>query len=301
MTKINKTWFLFCGLVLGLLFIVVFPAARVIQSRSQVESVQTDNHLRVENNAIYIDDREVYRFIPVDGGDARLGGASSFSYSKGEFIVYEYTHQHIKSFLIGETPVTKELWEYVVADKMPENPVGYYLYPHTFSYKDWFIFLVRLRELTGRSFRVPTKEEWEFAARGGIHSKGYIYSGSDNIEEVAYYKDNHPYPVGNSCFSRGKLKKPNELGLFDMSGGVYELTSTHVYESNPIFRNEYKTFLVKKERGEVLTGEDVEKMQFLESYICMGGAYDQPAEYCQLDRLPTHFPAVSGARIIMEY
>ena len=300
MKKNNKTWILFCGLLLCALFIVVLPAVSALKSQSRSASLQKDNHLRVENNSIYLDDREVYRFLPVDGGNARLGGASSFSFSKDKSITFEYTNQHIKSFLIGETPVTKELWEYVVADKMPENSDGFYFYPHTFSYKDWLIFLVRLRELTGKSFRLPTKDEWEFAARGGIHSKGYTYSGSDDIDEVAFYKGNFSYPVGKS-FPYGKKKKPNELGLFDMSGGVYELTSTHIYESNPIFLNEYNTLLGKKERNEKLTGDDVKHLQFLESYICMGGAYDQPAEYCQLNMLPSHFPTESGARIIMEY
>lgn len=74
-----------------------------------------------------------------------------------------------------------------------------------------------MNELTGKQFRLPTKAEWEYAARGGNRSRGYKYSGSDNIGSVAWYTDNSgetTHPVGQ--------KQSNELGLYDMSGNVWE-------------------------------------------------------------------------------
>jgi formylglycine-generating enzyme required for sulfatase activity len=79
-------------------------------------------------------------------------------------------------------------------------------------------FIARLNELTGQHFRLPTEAEWEYAARGGRKSKGFRYAGSDRIDEVAYtlanIKERVQQPVGRF--------KPNELGLYDMSGNVWE-------------------------------------------------------------------------------
>lgn len=78
-------------------------------------------------------------------------------------------------------------------------------------------FIAKLNTLTGKHYRLLTDDEWEYAARGGNKSKGYLYAGSNNIDEVAWYKDN----LGNS-YHRVGTKLPNELGLYDMSGNADE-------------------------------------------------------------------------------
>ena len=121
-----------------------------------------------------------------------------------------------KSYYMGETEVTQELYKAV----MNTNP-SYYssdLCPvERVSWNDCQTFITKLNSLTGLTFRLPTEAEWEFAARGGNDSQGYTYSGSNTIGNVACYSDNYSY--GHNVV---KTKSPNELGIYDMSGNVYE-------------------------------------------------------------------------------
>lgn len=81
-------------------------------------------------------------------------------------------------------------------------------------------FIEGLNSMTGMTFRLPSEEEWEFAAKGGNKSQGYRYSGSDNVSAITWHEGNSEemtHEVGS--------KLSNELGLFDMSGNVWELTS----------------------------------------------------------------------------
>ena len=85
------------------------------------------------------------------------------------------------------------------------------------SWNDCRQFIHKLNKLTGKNFRLPTEAEWEFAARGGKKSKGYKYAGSNIIDDVAWYDDNshdETHPVAQLS--------PNELGIYDMSGNVWE-------------------------------------------------------------------------------
>ena len=84
-----------------------------------------------------------------------------------------------------------------------------------FHWRNAGISKKKLKEWTGKDYRFPTDAEWLYAAKGGKYSKGYMYAGSDDLDEVGWYKENSEmkiHPVGQ--------KKPNELGLYDMSGNV---------------------------------------------------------------------------------
>ena len=155
-----------------------------------------------------------FTMIPVAGGTFQMGGTSEQSSpDSDEKPVHSVT---LSSYYIGETEVTQELWEAVMGSnpsyfKGSSNPV------EKVSWNDCQTFIQKLNSLTGKTFRLPTEAEWEYAARGGNKSRGYQYSGSNTIGDVAWYTENSSrktHPV--------KTKQPNELGIYDMSGNVYE-------------------------------------------------------------------------------
>jgi formylglycine-generating enzyme required for sulfatase activity len=123
----------------------------------------------------------------------------------------------VSSFRIGKYEVTQAQWEAV----MGSNPsrfkkVGSYPVEQV-SYSDIQQYLEKLNALTGKQYRLPTEAEWEYAARGGSKSKGYLYSGGNTLSDVAWYLDNS----GDSTHAVG-TKSPNELGIYDMTGNVWE-------------------------------------------------------------------------------
>lgn len=120
-------------------------------------------------------------------------------------------------YYMGETEVTQELYQAVMGSN-PSSYSGTQKPVTNVSWNDCQTFITKLNNLTGLTFRLPTEGEWEYAARGGNKSKGYLYSGSNMIDAVAYYDDNR----SGSGPTNVKSKSPNELGLYDMSGNVWE-------------------------------------------------------------------------------
>ena len=119
-------------------------------------------------------------------------------------------------YYMGKYEVTQALWKTVMGSN-PSNFKGDNLPVEQVSWDDCQEFIDKLNSMTGRKFRLPTEAEWEYAARGGMKSRGYRYSGSSNISDVAWYTDNSDsktHPVGT--------KQSNELGLYDMAGNVSE-------------------------------------------------------------------------------
>ncbi len=122
----------------------------------------------------------------------------------------------LSDYMIGETEVTQALWRAVMGSN-PSYYKGDYLPVERVSWEDCQEFISKLNSLTRQRFRLPTEAEWEYAARGGSKSRGYKYSGSDNLGDVAWYYENS----GDKTHSV-KTKDSNELGLYDMSGNVWE-------------------------------------------------------------------------------
>lgn len=175
---------------------------------------RTATVVETDTNLIVTIDDVTFKMIRVEKGSFQMGSNDGYDREKP-------IHQvMLDSFYIGETEVTQELWEAVMGSN-PSEFKGSKRPVENVSWNNCQSFIAKLNELTGKAFRLPTEAEWEFAARGGNKSRGFIYSGSNTIDEVAWYYHNS-YDKGESSPDYGThevgIKIPNELGIYDMSG-----------------------------------------------------------------------------------
>jgi formylglycine-generating enzyme required for sulfatase activity len=157
--------------------------------------------------------------VAVKGGTFKMGCTSGQSdCDDDEKPVHSVT---VDDFYIGKYEVTQAQWKAIMGSNPSHfDDCGSNCPVKKVSWKKVQEFIKKLNQKTGKNYRLPTEAEWEYAARGGSKSKGYKYAGSNSIGTVAWYNDNsgsETHPVGQ--------KQPNELGLYDMSGNVYEWCS----------------------------------------------------------------------------
>lgn len=171
-----------------------------------------------------------FEMVRIDSGSFVMGATNEMEETEEELEECGYITQseyekpihqvNLSNYYIGRTVVTQSLWIAVMGTnpsefKGPNKPV------ENISWHDCQVFISKLNALTDKVFRLPTEAEWEFAARGGNLSRHYRYSGSDTLANVAWYGINSK----KNTTSDVAKKQPNELGLYDMSGNVYEWCS----------------------------------------------------------------------------
>lgn len=155
-----------------------------------------------------------FKMIYIAGGALKIDNLSA---SGNEATFYAL---NIGEYYLGETEVTQGLWKAVMGNNPSEFKGCDECPVERVNWEDAQAFITKLNELTGRQYRLPNEAEWEYAAKGGRYSKGYKYAGGDDLSKVAWYEGNsgnRTQPVAT--------RRPNELGLFDMNGNVWEWCS----------------------------------------------------------------------------
>ncbi len=185
-----------------------------------------------------------------------------------EYPVHEVT---LTDYYIGKYVVTQGLWKAV----MGSNPSYFQKgddYPvEQVSWNDIQTFLTKLNQMTGKKYALPTEAQWEYAARGGVKSKGYKYSGGDNIDEVAWYWGNSEEKYSTSPVGK---KSPNELGIYDMSGNVLEWCS-----------DGYNSYSSRAQTNP--TGPSTGSYR-----VIRGGSWNFNAGYCRVSNRDSYSPGI---------
>ena len=179
-----------------------YASSSSVSSGSNVISIPVRNGITIE-------------MVKVEAGTFMMGATSEM---QNPYDDEKPVHQVAltNDYYMSKYEVTQALWQ-AVTGKNPSKFKGDNLPVERVSWNDCQVFIRNLNNMTGRKFRLPTEAEWEYAARGGKKSRGYQYSGSSNIYDVAWFDDinrNKKHPVGT--------KQANELGLYDMSDNVWE-------------------------------------------------------------------------------
>ena len=217
-TKKYLLWYVLAGLIMVLLALV--------SVRKCAEDTVVDIPRPAGQYLDFTVNGVTFTMVLVEGGTFMMGAtAEQTGADDWEKPAHRVT---LSDYYIGQTEVTQALWEAVMGETPasdgfqwePEFGLGDNYPAYFISYDDVLSFISKLNSLTGRTFRMPTEAEWEYAARGGNKSKGYLYSGGNTLDNVGWYDDNSDkttHPVAQ--------KAANELGLYDMSGNVCEWCS----------------------------------------------------------------------------
>lgn len=178
--------------------------------------VLCDNTIKAQENIVFTVNGVSFEMVYVEAGTFTMGCTfeQDDDCNNNETPIHSVTISN--DYYIGKYEVTQELYEAVMGTnpckrKSSDSPVK------NVSWYDAVEFCVEISHLTGRRFTLPTEAEWEYAARGGKKTTNAKYSGSSNINNVAWYdgnSGNQTHPVGRLC--------SNELGIYDMSGNVWE-------------------------------------------------------------------------------
>lgn len=202
---------------------------------TQLNDEDSQEHSNRPQNLILKD--LINNMVLVAGGNFMMGCSNEYSNNcdKDERPAHRVV---IDSFKISKFEVTRSQWLAVMGKNSSAFNSCNQCAVSNVSWNNIQVFIKRLNKMTGKHFRLPTEAEWEFAARGGIFSRGFLYSGSNDLDSVAWFDRNSDLNV-----KQVGQKKSNELGLYDMSGNVWEWCSDWFGE------NYYSESIVQNPRG----------------------------------------------------
>lgn len=192
---------------------MVQPTEPIAQTTVQQRPTSASSSSKISGNTITIPVKDgiSIEMVKVEAGTFMMGATSKDgNVEDNEKPVHKVTLTI--NYYIGKYEVTQALWQVIMGSNPSKNRNAKYPVEMV-SWNDCQKFISKLNEITNRQFRLPTEAEWEYAAIGGKNSKGYVYSGSNIFDDIAW-KDGNVHEVG--------MKRPNELGLYDMSGNVSE-------------------------------------------------------------------------------
>ena len=243
------------------------------------QDILINNNLSLENHKIITIGNVSFKMILVPSGTFQMGATKE----QDNYAFNDEKPVHsvsLSDYYIGETEVTQELWQAVMNNNPSINKGEKYPVDNV-TWHECQEFIKKLNKATNLCFRLPTEAEWEYAARGGNKSRNFIYSGSNNPNDIAIFKTDE-----KDGMQHVKSKQPNELGLYDMSGNVWEWCEDKVgYYSSKTITNP----------------------KFIESgsseRIMRGGSWKFDAKECRVSYRGNYYPSSrrddNGVRLVM--
>lgn len=260
----NQSWMKWAVIVLG---ICVLTGLGIIlynlgsgSDVSENEGASTESQVQTKYGPCdeVIDVNGVqFGMINIAGGTYMMGAVNDIP-AQGDDNEYPVHKVTLSDFKLGQTEVTQELWDAVMGSNPSKNVDAEHPVENV-RWADCKTFISKLNSLTGKHFRLPTEAELEYVARGGINQEYTIYSGSNAIDEVAWYNGN--------CGGHARVasKKANTLGLFDVTGNVWEWC--HDY---------YKASYPSDEQI------DPQGPSSGDAHVMRGGSWNDPASNCRV-------------------
>ena len=213
--------------IVMLLFVIILFALAIKKSSSTSHLLLSSVGVNEDTDRVKIRTFEInglkLTLVKIEGGIYSIGFQPNASDSDTSLSKDAVQHEvKLSSYYISTTEITQELWQ-AVMNNNPSKTKGMGLPVTNVTWDDCQEFIKRLYQRTGAYFRLPTEAEWECAARGGHLSRGFNYPGSNKLDSVAWYRDNSGMKHGGKLAPhKVALKKPNELGIYDMAGNVRE-------------------------------------------------------------------------------